>query len=118
MTNRKDAKAWLKIGFFTGLLVLIVGYSLFQARKIVEGPELTITSPIVQGVVKDSLVRVTGIAKNIKEITLNGTPIYIDEQGNFSEKLVLLAGYNIIELEARDKFNKETKKVIQIVYEG
>ena len=116
MTDRKDAKAWLKIGFFVGLLILILGYSAFQARKIVGGPELTITSPIITDIVTDPLVRVTGVAKNIKEITLNGTPIYIDEQGNFNEKLVLLAGYNIIELEAKDKFNKETKKTIELSF--
>lgn len=116
MTHRKDAKTWLKIGFFTGLLLLIIGYSLFQARKILGGPELIVISPAMEGAVSDSLVRVTGIAKNIKEITLNGTLIHIDEQGNFNEKLVLLEGYNIIELEARDKFNKETKKVIQLSF--
>jgi hypothetical protein len=116
MTNRKDAKAWLKIVFFSGILILILGYSGFQARKIVEGPELTITSPVVEGVMTDPFVRVTGIAKNIREITLNDTPIYIDEQGNFNEKLVLIAGYNIIELEAKDKFNKQTKKTLELVY--
>lgn len=116
MTQRKDAKAWLKIGFFTGLLIIILGYSGFQARKIIEGPELLITSPIVKGIMTDPFVRVTGIAKNIKEIKLNGNTIYIDEQGNFNEKFLLISGYNIIELEAKDKFNKETKKVIELVY--
>jgi hypothetical protein len=116
MTNRKDAKTWLKIMFFVGILILILGYSAFEARKIVGGPELTITSPVVDGIMTDSLVKVTGIAKNIKEITLNDAPIYIDEQGNFSEKVVLIAGYNIIELEAKDKFNKQTKKTLELVY--
>lgn len=118
MTHHKDVKKWLKIGLFSGLLILIACYSLFQARKIMEGPELTVTSPLIQGIMTDSFVQVTGVARNIKEIKLNGFPIYIDEQGNFSEKLVLIAGYNIIELEARDKFNKETKKVIELVYKG
>jgi hypothetical protein len=118
MTNRKDAKAWLKIGIFSALLLLIIGYSAFQARKIIAGPDLTITSPTIEGIMTDPYIQVTGVAKNIKEISLNGRPIYIDEQGNFNERLVLIAGYNIIELEAKDKFNKETKKTIELVYQG
>ncbi len=115
MTNRKDVKTWLRIGFFTTLLVVILGYSAFQARKIVEGPEIKITSPVqLGGSVSEPLVKLAGIATNIKEISLNGSPIYIDEQGNFNERLVLLRGYNIIKLEAKDKFNKETKKVIEL----
>lgn len=106
----------IKTILLSTLLVLILGYSGFQARKIVEGPELTITSPIITNVMTDPFVEVAGIAKNIKEISLNGRPIYIDEQGNFTEKLVLLSGYNIIELEAKDKFNKETKKTLELVY--
>ena len=118
MTHRRDAKAWLKIIFFTGLLLVILGYSGFEARKILTGPSLKITSPLVGGVVKDPYVQVTGVARNIKEITLNGNPIYIDENGNFNEKFLLISGYNRIELEAKDKFNKETKEVIELVYQG
>ncbi len=118
MTHRKDAKTWLRIGFFTGLLLLILGYSAFEARKIVEGPDLQITSPIVHGIMTNPYVQVAGIAKNIKEIKMNGKAIYIDEQGNFNEKFLLISGYNIIELEAKDKFNKETKEKIEMVYQG
>jgi hypothetical protein len=116
MTQRKDGKTWLKILFFGGLLLVILGYTAFEARKILEGPALTITSPIVKGIMNDQLVEVAGIAKNIKEIKMNGSPIYIDEQGNFKENFLLISGYNIIELEAKDKFNKETKKTIELVY--
>jgi uncharacterized membrane protein YcaP (DUF421 family) len=118
MTHRKDAKTWLKIGLGVFLAVVIIAYSAFQARKIVEGPELTLTSPLATSVQTDPLVHVTGIASNIKEIKLNGNPIYIDEKGNFNEQLLLSSGYNIIELEAKDKFNKETKKTIELVYKG
>jgi hypothetical protein len=118
MTQRKDAKTLLKIGIMTILVLVVLGYSGFQARKIIEGPYLKITSPIVQGIINDPFVRVTGIAKNIKEIKMNGATIYVDEQGNFNEKFLLTSGYNIIELEAKDKFNKETKKVIELMYQG
>lgn len=118
MTQRKDAKTLLKIWLFIGLSLVILGYSGFEARKILAGPHLTITSPIVSGPMDNPYVQVTGIAKNIKEIRMNGNPIFIDEQGNFREKFLLISGYNIIELQAKDKFEKETKEVIELVYQG
>jgi hypothetical protein len=118
MTHHKDAKTLLRIWFFTTLLLVILGYSGFEARKILAGPNLKITSPVVHGIMTNPYVQVAGIAKNIKEIKMNGKAIYIDEQGNFNEKFLLVSGYNIIELEAKDKFNKETKKVIEMTYQG
>ncbi len=116
MTHRKDGKTWFKIVFFGTLLMVILGYSGFEARKILGGPHLTITSPIVKGVLNEQYIEVAGVAKNIKEINMNGSPIYIDEQGNFKENFLLISGYNIIELEAKDRFNKETRKTIELVY--
>ena len=116
MTQKKDAKTWLRIGFFTLLALIVLGYSGFQARKIIEGPELKVTSLKTGAILKNQLVEVTGIASNIKDISLDNRPIYIDEQGNFSEKLLLFPGYNIIKLKAGDKFGKVTEKTIEVVY--
>lgn len=117
MTYRKDAKTLLKIGLFSLLGVIIIGYSAFQARKIVEGPELQINSPREGIVYTEPLVEISGIASNIKEIHLDDRPIFIDEKGNFKEKLLLFPGYNIIRLKAQDKFGKETEREIELVYE-
>lgn len=116
MTQKKDAKIWVKIGFFTFLALVILGYSGFQARKIIEGPELKVTSLKTGVVLKNQLVEIAGIASNIKDISLDNRPIYIDEQGHFNEKLLLFPGYNIIKLKAGDKFGKVTEKTIEVVY--
>lgn len=117
MTQRRDAKTWLRIVLFTVLALVILSYSAFQARKIIEGPEISLTSPL-SGIQTDPLVNIVGRASNIKEIKLNGNAIFIDEQGNFNEKMVLSSGYNFIEIEAWDKFNKETKKTVELVYKA
>jgi len=118
MTHHRDAKTWLRICLFSALLLVILGYTGFEARKILTGPHIRIISPSSDGPVTDPYVLVTGVAKNIKEIQMNGSPIYIDEQGNFRERFLLISGYNIIKLEAKDKFNKETKEIIELVYQG
>ncbi|MFA6297182.1 MAG: hypothetical protein WC629_01330 [Candidatus Paceibacterota bacterium] len=116
MTQKKDAKTWVKIIFFTVLVLVVLGYSCFQARKIVEGPKLDITSLKTGAVLKEPLVEIAGVAYNIKEISLDDRTIYIDEQGNFNEKLLLFPGYNIIRLKAGDKFGKVTNKTLEVTY--
>lgn len=118
MTNKKDAKDWLKIIAISAFLLVIIAYSAFQARKLLEGPEITLTSPLASGTTSDQLLNITGVAKNIKEISMNNRPIFIDEQGNFKERMVLMSGYNIIRIEAKDKFNKETTKTIELTYKA
>ena len=62
------------------------------------------------------MIKIAGAAKNIKSISLDDRPIFIDEAGSFSEKLLLSNGYNVIKISAWDKFNKKTDKLIEVVY--
>jgi len=117
MTYERNAKTWLKIGTITFLVVVIVGYSIFQARKILEGPDLNLTSPKSGTIYTEPLVEIAGTASNIKEIRLDDRPINITEEGEFREKLLLFPGYNIIKLSAEDKFGKKTEKKIELVYQ-
>jgi len=108
-----NPKTCLKIGIICLIMLIIGSYSLFEARKIMTGPDIAISSPSNGAILYDSLVDVVGVAKNIKEISVNDRPIFIDENGNFNEKLLLYPGYNIIKLKAKDKFGNETEKEIQ-----
>lgn len=116
MTRTRSTKFWFNTVLIALAIIVIGGYSLFQARKMLEGPEISIASPKNGATVNDALVDITGVAKNIKDISLNDRPIFVDEQGNFNEKLLLYPGYNIIKLKATDKFGKETEKEIQNVF--
>lgn len=118
MKQYEDGKLILKILVISIFVLLITGYGLFQAKKIITGPEITITTPTNGTTVGDSETTVTGIAHNISAISLNDRSIYIDESGNFSEKLMLYPGYNIIKLKAQDKFGATVQKDIELVYKG
>jgi hypothetical protein len=111
----RNIQFWLKATLIIILVTFIGSYSVFQARKIMSGPKISIASPHNGATVQDSLIYVAGVAKNIKEISVNDRPIFIDENGNFQEKLLLSPGYNIIKLKAKDKFGKEVQKEIQNV---
>ncbi len=68
---------------------------------------------IIEG---DGLIEIKGKAKNTSFISLNGRTIYIDEKNEFNEKILLSNQINKIEIYAKDKFGKEIRKNIILVY--
>jgi hypothetical protein len=97
--------------------VLLAGYGLFQTKNLILGPNIAIASPANGAAVGLNPVEVKGQADRIAFISLNGEQIFTDKEGNFSQKLLLNHGYNIIKLEAQDKFGRTIEKVLNLVYE-
>jgi hypothetical protein len=103
----------LFITLFVGVIVL---YSYYQSRAILEGPTISIETPTAGMTATTSLMTVSGTVTHAKEITLDGRPIFIDLAGHFEEKLVLMDGYNIIELVAKDNEGRVERKTVELVY--
>ena len=109
--NKKIAR-WLFVLF----VLFVLAYAFFEARNIVLGPQILIATPPGGTTVTSQLVEITGNTKNIQDITLEGRDIYIDEEGVFTERLLLSPGYNIFIFEAKDKFDRHTKKTLELIY--
>lgn len=105
----------LRIGSISLLIVVIAIYSIFQAQKIIRGPIIDIYTPENGATYNQTLIQIDGRARNISYLNLNGRAIFTDKNGNFSEKLLLSPGYNIIKLDARDKFKNYTEKKLEII---
>lgn len=116
MTDRRKIKQLVKIWAAIGIIGLIVGYGAFRAKSLVEGPDIGITSPLNGATSTESLVSVSGFAHNISFLTLNGAKIYTDESGAFRERVLLSYGYNIMTLEAKDRFGRTAQKTLQLIY--
>ncbi len=116
MTERNKTKKHLKIFSICFLFLFLFGYTFYEIQRVIFGPTISVISPLNGVTVSDSLLEVTGVAKNIKEITLNGRNIFMDENGNFKEKILLSYGYNALALRASDKFGSNTEKVLEVVY--
>ncbi len=97
------------------LFLIIVAYSIFQAQKIIKGPSIKVFSPKTGTTYNQTLIEVEGVAKNISYLNMNGKPIFTDKTGYFKEKYLLSPGYNVIQLDAQDKFKKYTKEKLEIV---
>lgn len=110
-----EGKTIVKVSLFIIIFTVIAGYSYYQARAIIHGPEINITSPKPASTLDSPLVEIKGNAKNVSFITLNDRQIYVDNEGNFKEELLLSPGYNTWEIEAKDKFGRVVSKKIELV---
>ncbi|MCR4279388.1 MAG: hypothetical protein NUV78_01475 [Candidatus Zambryskibacteria bacterium] len=94
--------------------VVFLLYVLFQARFLILGPMVKIETPRDAEVVYDPLLTISGTASNIARITLNGRQIYIDENGLWTEILLLSPGTSIITVIVRDRFGREHTESVRV----
>jgi Glucodextranase, domain B len=111
----RNAISILRISLISLLALVIVGYSLFQAQKLITGPVIEVYTPENGATYNQTLIEIYGKARNVAYLNLNDRPIFTDKDGFFREKLLLSPGYNIIKLDARDKFKKYTEKRLELI---
>ena len=116
MTDRRKVKQLVTFWFTFCAIGIVLGYGIFRAKNLVDGPELIVTSPTNGSSVHDSYVQFSGTAKNISFLTLNDEKIFTDESGNWNEKILLSYGYNVVSVGAKDRFGREVKKTLQLIY--
>lgn len=112
----KEPKIFLKFIFISLFIITIFSYTFFQAKNIIIGPVIEIISPKNGATLEKSVVEITGKAKNISYISMNDNQIFVDGDGVFREKLLLSYGYNIITINTKDRFNREIKKTLELIY--
>jgi hypothetical protein len=116
MGTRIDSKRVLNLSIVLVCFLLVIGYALFAFRDIARGPSITISEPTNGSTFSTSTVKILGTALRTQYIALNGRPILMDQQGNFSEIVVLSPGYNVNTFEVRDKFGKTEYKTLENVF--
>ncbi len=102
-------------------VLFVVGYGVFNSRFIILGPEITleqVDSETNTIITQDKTLYLKGKVLHSSFISINGRPIFIDETGQFNEKLLLSSGVSIIDIYAKDKFGKEVRKKIDVLYQG
>lgn len=97
------------------LVVVTLCYGAFGARMLMRGPSLTITSPEAGGTYHDPLLTVTGTARNVIRVAMNGRPVTLDLTGNFSEHITTPRGYAVITIEAENRFGRRVTRTIDVV---
>jgi hypothetical protein len=112
----QNGKAIIKISIIVLIITVIVGYSYFQSRNLINGPQIVLTSPKTGSTLANPLVAITGNASNISFLSLNDRQIFVDKDGTFNEELLLSPGYNVWTIQAKDKFGRIVTKKIELVF--
>ena len=100
----------------TGLIVIaLLIYIYFQSRDYLIGPVISVTYPEAGATVYGPSIEIRGVAKRATYLSLNDSQLLIDPSGAWSEKLLLQNGYNIMKLEAKDRFGKQTEKLLEFM---
>jgi hypothetical protein len=96
------------------LVLVIAGYGIFEARRIIEGPVVTINTPLDGSATSSSGVIISGNAQNISFLTINDRPSFTDQKGNFTETLSIPPGFTVLTVAATDRFGRRTSKKVAI----
>ncbi len=113
----EDSKKILKMGILGIFFLFIIIYAFFTSKDLIFGVKIKNLNIKDGLLVHDSVLKISGNAKNAVNLTLNGREIPIDQTGNFNETISLLLGYNIIDLHARDKFGNADEKIYKLIYQ-
>jgi len=87
----------------------VLGYGLFEARRLIAGPELRIDSPTSGSATSSVIVTISGEAQNISFLTINDAPAYTDEGGKFVYRYAPPAGYTEVRVAATDRFGRSAQ---------
>ena len=113
---RRKIQIITEIGGICFLLLSFGIYGFYKAKGFLAGPDIAIEYPKNGQLVLQSYNAIKGRTVNISTLRVNNRQIFTDEEGNFEANLLLARGHNIIEVKASDKFNREVKKLIEVVY--
>lgn len=103
---------WLLFAIGAAIFILYVAY---QARFLLVGPTIVLTDLPAQ-TQNNRTITISGVAKTITSITINGRDIATDQIGNFQEPIVLENGYTIVSIVATDRYGRTTTIEKPFVY--
>lgn len=106
----------IKIASFSFIILIVLVYSYYQTQEYLKGPVLEVTEPVANSTQSQNKITVKGYAKNISYLSMDGRQIFTNPSGEFSEDILLSKGYNIIDISAQDKYEREKQVVLQLVY--
>jgi len=106
----------LVIGVSFLLLLTFFGY-LFYAYKNYQGPpELVITHPKDNEIVKSSLVDITGKTDIDATLFINGEVVLLKPDGSFATSVGLREGVNTLSITSINMLEKRSEEILTVIY--
>lgn len=115
LQSRTQNLRLLKVFSLAVIILGIVVFAIIKSLNYAKGPDIHILEPNDGFSTSSTTIKISGIAYRINKITLNGTPIDIDELGNWNERVIILPGLNKITIRAEDQFQRTVTRKLDIV---
>jgi hypothetical protein len=94
---------------------LILSYAAWRSFNYLQGPHIEVYEPTNGSATASTTVFIRGKADRIINLTLNGMPMYISEDGRFGNIVIIFPGINRLTLAGYDQFERKTETSIVIV---
>lgn len=107
-------KAGQTIVVFVLILVIFLGYILFQYRSAFLDPSLYIIYPKNNSIVNRSEITVFGRTEVNATVYVNDSSVAVDQNGNFQKIINVFPGKTTIDIKAVNKFLRQTEKKIEV----
>ncbi|HXK35233.1 MAG TPA: hypothetical protein VJ103_01875 [Candidatus Paceibacterota bacterium] len=106
----------IKIGSLALLFAGIFVFSYIKTKDLIFGVRLLVNGITTNANYMEPVLQISGVAKRVKNLTINGEGIFIDPAGNFEDIRILLPGYNKLTIATRDRFGKEQSEIYEVTY--
>lgn len=118
----KEKRVFLTTRSLLFIIIILValgifGYIFYSVRKFTSAPNMEISSPVAESVIREDKIEVVGKTDPGATLQINDQVVLIDPNGNFHEQVNLQSGLNNIEIKATNRLKKETIRIIKILAE-
>ena len=100
------------VGTIVLLIAGVLGYIVYSVRNFTMPPNLLISSPSAEQILKEEKVDIIGKTDAGATLEINGQAVLLDGNGNFTQQVKLNSGLNTFEIKAINRLKKE--KTIQV----
>lgn len=129
-TRGQEPKGWR--GYFSRMIITpkllsltigiigvlaIVTYLTASVAAIDRNPTLEILEPTNGSVIKDGSIKVSGNTDPGTSVVINDQEVFVNGEGKFEVTLGAVAGQKVLDIKAKNKFDRETRNQILVVVE-
>ena len=98
-------------------ILFVISFGIFAFRGILF-PPVVILLTVYDGMnVPAGMIRIEGKTKRVEALFIQGKQLVRSLEGDFVTEIAVFAPYTIIEIEARDRFNKTIHKTLRLSVE-
>lgn len=105
----------LTILIVTMVILAILSYIGYNVRNFMLPPNLVITGPVANEIIKENNVMIVGKTDSGSTVLINDQAVMPDANGNFSQMVKLNPGLNTFQVKSVNGLKKETDKEVKIL---